>query len=680
MKLTMIKKISVGLLASAVMLSTSVAQASGFYLSNQGARASGRSNAVVASPGDASTIWYNPAGLATLDGKFQLYLGSAFIAPNYSFVPEGGGERTHDDVGILPAPHAYLGAKVLPFLALGVGFNASYGATVKWGEDSPGRTVVREQSLRTLWFQPTASVDFSTLGVKGLSIGATLDLVYATAYLTRDIAFGNNTYGSVALDGNDFRVGGHFGVLYRPEFIPGLSLGARYQLPIRTRLTGSDNVDFDAPASVRGLLPPDGSGSVDGVDIPQQVVIGGAYKFVQMLELEVDAIWNDWSDFERLLFTFPDGSTSTSVRQYEDRWGVRTGLELDLGVVVPRVGYEYDPTPIPRESLDHTLPDIVRNIVTAGVTVRPSCHWWIDAGGWYLLPKSRETLDTPSARQPVVGTFRTSAWVASLSVGMAFGQENDCGAAKPAEPMVTDAPLRDSDSDGVPDASDACPTVAGNDGTGCPAPVDADSDGVMDNVDKCPGVTGVAPDGCPPADPDKDGVTGDADACPNEAGDMPNGCPNPDPDGDGIQGAADTCPKEPETKNGFQDTDGCPDELPAAVAKFNGKLEGVKFATASSRLTKDSYATLDNIAKTLVEYPELKLEISGHTDNVGNAEKNLVLSQGRADSVKKYLAGKGVAAERLTAIGYGSDKPVADNATKEGQAANRRIEFKILTN
>ncbi len=679
MKLSMLKKISVGLLASAVLFTTGAAQAAGFYLSNQGARGTGRANAIVASPADASTIWYNPAGLAALDGKLQLYFGGTLISPSYSFVERGGGPRAHDEIDPLVSPHAYIGGKVTPFLSLGLGFNPAYGATVKWGPDSPARTVVREQSLRTLWFQPTAAIDFSTLGVKGLSVGATLDLVYATAYLSRDIAFGNNTYGHVALDGHDFKVGGHVGLLYKPEFLPGLSLGARYQLPIRTRLSGTDNVDFDAPAPVRGLLPPDGSGNVDGVDIPQQVIVGGAYKFFDTLELEVDGVWNDWHDFERLLFTFPDGSTSTSVRQYQSKWGVRTGLEADLGVVKPRVGYEYDPTPIPRASLDATLPDIVRNVITAGVTIKPSCHWWIDAGGWYLIPRSRETLDTPSARQPVVGTFRTNAWTAALSVGIALGQEEDkCGKAAPA--MVTDAPLRDSDGDGVPDAQDACPMESGNDGNGCPLPVDADNDGVMDNVDKCPGVTGVAPDGCPPADPDHDGVVGDADACPDEAGDMPNGCPNPDPDGDGIAGAADQCPKEPETKNGYQDADGCPDELPTAVAKFNGKLEGVKFATGSSKLTRDSYGTLDSIAKTLNEYPELRLEISGHTDSIGNAEKNLVLSQGRADSVKKYLASKGVAEDRLTAIGYGSDHPVADNATKEGQAANRRIEFKILTN
>lgn len=159
---------------------------------------------------------------------------------------------------------------------------------------------------------------------------------------------------------------------------------------------------------------------------------------------------------------------------------------------------------------------------------------------------------------------------------------------------------------------------------------------------------------------------------------MPNGCPNPDKDGDLVANEVDKCPTEPETRNGFQDADGCPDELPPEVAKFNGKLEGVKFQTGSAKLTRDSYPALDAVAVTLMQYPELRLEVSGHTDNVGNAAKNTKLSQQRADAVKKYLSGKGVAPERINSVGYGDQNPVASNATKEGQAANRRIEFKIL--
>jgi outer membrane protein OmpA-like peptidoglycan-associated protein len=77
------------------------------------------------------------------------------------------------------------------------------------------------------------------------------------------------------------------------------------------------------------------------------------------------------------------------------------------------------------------------------------------------------------------------------------------------------------------------------------------------------------------------------------------------------------------------------------------------------------------------ENPTYKLAIAGHTDNVGNAEKNLELSKGRAAAVKAYLVAKGVAADRMTSDGFGDTQSVADNTTTEGKAKNRRVEFKV---
>lgn len=658
------------LLAAATLLSAGTANAGAFYLSNQSARAMGRASAVVADPRDASTIWYNPAGLGLLPDRLHIYAGASLINVNYNYRDFGRTVKAEDDVDPLVSPHAYIAGRVAPWLVLGFGFNPSYGATVRWGADSPGRTVVREQSLRTFWLQPTAAIDFRPLGIPGLSLAGTVDIVRFSAYLSRDLAFGDQ-YGSVNLSGTDWRVGGHFGLAYRPEFHKALTFGAMYRLPVRSSLNGT--ADFDAPASFRGLLPPDGNNAnVDGVDIPQQLIVGASYTFFDHVNVEVDGIWNDWSDFTRLKFTFPDDSQSVSPKLYKDRWGVRTGVEYRNDVFAVRAGYEYDPTPIRQSVLEFTLPDINRHNITAGASLYLPANFWIDAGYWMLIPRDRDTNTQPSQVQPIVGTFHTQAWQVGLSVGWKLPQKD---AAEHKE--VAAEPLRDSDNDGIPDASDACPTVAGNDGKGCPIPVDTDADGITDDADKCPTVAGVAPDGCPP-DSDKDGVVDANDACPNEAGDMPNGCPNPDRDGDLIANDVDKCPNEPETRNGFQDADGCPDELPPEVAKFNGKLEGVKFQTGSSRLTRDSYPALDAVAVTLKQYPELRLEVSGHTDNIGKADKNLKLSQARADSVKKYLTGKGVAPERINSVGMGDQVPVAENTTKEGQAANRRIEFKIL--
>ena len=244
-------------------------------------------------------------------------------------------------------------------------------------------------------------------------------------------------------------------------------------------------------------------------------------------------------------------------------------------------------------------------------------------------------------------------------------------------------PAPDADGDGVPDKKDKCPdTPAGArvDENGCP--VDTDGDGVPDGIDACPDSpkgSKVDATGCPP-DADKDGVTDDKDACPNTPQGTPvdeKGCPR-DSDGDGVTDDKDRCPNTPAGTE--VDASGCPKPEPPPPpppppAVFNGVLEGVNFATGSARLTPDSQKILDGVAQTLQEWPDVKVEIQGHTDSQANDDFNMKLSQSRAESVKKYLVSKGVDASRLTAKGYGETRPIADNATSEGRAKNRRVEL-----
>jgi outer membrane protein OmpA-like peptidoglycan-associated protein len=106
----------------------------------------------------------------------------------------------------------------------------------------------------------------------------------------------------------------------------------------------------------------------------------------------------------------------------------------------------------------------------------------------------------------------------------------------------------------------------------------------------------------------------------------------------------------------------------------------VKFVTGSAKLSPASNKLLDNVAKVLLSHLEIwKVKVEGHTDNVGDPAKNMKLSQDRAQSVVNYLVKKGVAPERLEAVGHGDTKPVDDNATKKGKAANRRVEFNIVS-
>ncbi len=239
-------------------------------------------------------------------------------------------------------------------------------------------------------------------------------------------------------------------------------------------------------------------------------------------------------------------------------------------------------------------------------------------------------------------------------------------------------PPADADHDGVPDSDDKCPSEFGMAPTGCPA--DTDNDGVLDRDDFCPREAGPAPKGCPiiDPDPDKDGVPVPCDACPTEPGVKPDGCPIRDTDGDGIPDNLDKCPKEPETKNGFEDSDGCPDTVPDRVKKFQGVVEGIYFDQGKATIRAASKPVLANAAKVMVDFPSISFEISGHTSSEGSEAVNQKLSQDRADAVKQWLVDNGVPSQRIQTRGAGPSEPIADNKTEAGRVKNRRIEFKVL--
>jgi outer membrane protein OmpA-like peptidoglycan-associated protein len=247
-------------------------------------------------------------------------------------------------------------------------------------------------------------------------------------------------------------------------------------------------------------------------------------------------------------------------------------------------------------------------------------------------------------------------------------------------------PPPDQDKDGLLDANDACPDKAEDknnfqDSDGCPdGDLDTDGDGIPDAKDACPtdaeDKDGFKDeDGCPEADNDGDGVLDLEDKCPDAAG-PDGGCPVPDRDGDGVFDAVDNCPDVA----GKAEFNGCAEAQKAVVtAEGIEILEEVFFRFNGSEILEKSFELLDNVAAILNAHPEItKVQVEGHTDSRGDAKYNKRLSQARAESVVKYLVGKGVAVERLTPAGYGFEQPrIPEAKTEADHAQNRRVVFKI---
>ncbi len=276
--------------------------------------------------------------------------------------------------------------------------------------------------------------------------------------------------------------------------------------------------------------------------------------------------------------------------------------------------------------------------------------WYVMAGGGTRLTNG---YGAPDVR--VLGQIGSHIYLTDI------GPDSEPKIKKPLE-RVSLEPDKDTDGDGFPDDIDQCVTIK-EDGKppypddGCPD-LDTDDDGILDKDDKCVTVP-----------EDKDGIQDE------------DGCPEDDADKDGVLDIDDACPEVKGVKSDDKEKNGCPEEKKKKI--FVGRneiqlLEPIQFEYNRANILPVSFAILDEVVALMKDRTTLRLGIYGHTDSQGAAAYNKALSDRRAASVVKYIVDKGIAQERLESAGYGMERPVADNATEEGRAQNRRVEFKIL--
>jgi outer membrane protein OmpA-like peptidoglycan-associated protein len=231
----------------------------------------------------------------------------------------------------------------------------------------------------------------------------------------------------------------------------------------------------------------------------------------------------------------------------------------------------------------------------------------------------------------------------------------------------------DSDGDGIEDARDKCPNAIGLDiFLGCP---DTDGDGVEDAIDKCPDTKrGIKVDirGCA-ADTDRDGVMDGEDKCPDTRVGVKvdaRGCPA-DTDGDGTADSDDKCPGV----IGDASNNGCPLAKKEIPKRFKFAMRRINFESKNALIKASSFATLDEMAAILNEYPDYNLRLGGHSDGVEKGAE--MLAESRVDAVKSYLFGKGVAESRIVSSSYGKTRPLGSNASVSARTQNRRVELEL---
>lgn len=235
-----------------------------------------------------------------------------------------------------------------------------------------------------------------------------------------------------------------------------------------------------------------------------------------------------------------------------------------------------------------------------------------------------------------------------FGVSVYFGLEKGAISISYEEPEAElserDRRINDSDLDGVPNAIDLCPDTPPEargmvDEYGCP--LDSDKDGLPDYLDKCPHIYAV--------------ITADSTGCP------------PDEDMDNVPDSLDACP---DTPRGYPvDARGCP----KMDSIFMTRTLYMRFSGPNQGIDRHSLATLDQIAKTMIDFPKVKATIKAYTDNSLSPEESKQNAELEAMRIKSYLVERRVSGERIDAIGMGATDFIDTNTTPEGRAKNNRI-------
>jgi len=400
---------------AALLFTTGVASANGFVINEHDAASTGRGNATVATNDTPSSIVFNPGGIAVGKGT-SILINGTMISSTGSY--EAGGQRTETDTGVATLPAIYVTSRVHDYVSVGIGFHLPFGAAISWPEGHAQQGTIQDQQLRTYFITPVVGLNLNKI-VPGLSIGGGVDLVPSTILLERKVVFGE-TVGNARLGGDAFGVGARVGVQYRPAMVEGLSLGAMWRSEVKLDYEGKG--DFDIDPALRGQLPPDGAIS-SSVTLPQSVGLGIGYKPASELEFEVNAIWMGWSSFKDLTINLPDDSMTVAPQNYEDKWTYRVGVQYNAKNVPLslRLGYVYDPTPIPGTTVSAQLPDADRNVLTAGASVTMLKDYTVSLGLLTVLPSDQVTSDADPYQPAFKGTYEVQAFVASLSFNGRFG-------------------------------------------------------------------------------------------------------------------------------------------------------------------------------------------------------------------------------------------------------------------
>ena len=411
---------------SILLVLTANAFASGFQVTAQGARAMGMGLAASGVPGDASSIYYNPAALAYRTDSTAII--GAMLATNLEaqYTAAGTSVTEEQKQSLNTLPQAYYATKLGP-VVLGIGAYTPFGLPLQWEDRDTfsGRRISYLANIRTANINPTAAMQFGNVGV-----GVGIDWVHSKLQLERRSAITIPGLGtrdvidaklkSDLMDADGW--GWNAGVMWRSSPTGGLALGASYRSAIEiehepeltlTQIpTGIATVD----ALVAGMIPAAPVPTQVDIELPASLNLGASFTFGGGTVIAAEADRTEWSSFGQLAVVAPAPFGTLRATNWDDSWAYRAGVEVPCGGWKCRAGAYRDQTPQPLADVGPVLPDADRNAFTVGLGIPVSSAWTLDIGYAHVMFEDRTT--TTATTDALAGLWETTG--AELAVNLRY--------------------------------------------------------------------------------------------------------------------------------------------------------------------------------------------------------------------------------------------------------------------
>lgn len=411
-----IKKRSI--ITAALLCTSFIATGAGYQLNLQGLRQLAMGGGGTAMPWDAATIFYNPGGLAQIEGM-QVNASVLAILPRVQYVEAQAGGSTARSVDQTFTPfNLYVGGTIREGsrLGLGLGIYTPFGSGLKWDDNWQGRYITRNINLQTIFVQPTASYRLSDI----VSVGAGFVYAFGNVKLSRALPFQNaaGVDGAVELKGNAHGTGFNVGINLKAS--EALHLGISYRSKVYMDVSGGD-ATFTVPTALNASIPADNKFDAT-LPLPEVLSVGAAWKPTNKLTLQLDFNLTGWKVYKELAFDFetntPALPDSRAPRNYENRLASRLGAHYQATqTFAVMIGGAYDPSPVADNYVSPDLPDANRIVLTGGFTVKPAKRLTILAAVEYVTSEKR---NANYAEANFGGRYQTKALTPGIGLSYDF--------------------------------------------------------------------------------------------------------------------------------------------------------------------------------------------------------------------------------------------------------------------